>query len=457
MNKTSLPDFIVSEQLTLEKPNSNSDIKEDYYVGYYQGEEGAIIYCKLTLSEQTEQAQIDLIYWEDANEYSEYTYPGTIIYQQNGMSLFFRNEDTILDRSQFIGIHCERQIKVKPFLVGTISGYDRDRRPVVGEVIFQRVNSKEELKSITQNKQVNSIIAQYLSGRRWIINNKMIQNLLELSPQSKHAPIIEKFIRSYKGVFVAIEHGFFIIELTIKDNTGAAVFNIAGHPLYQGIIKVQASGQLLIGNFINIITQAPLFLSIEVLAVRDKLFRGDLMGISKFDKSFSGNIFLSSGQKLINQLPKYRASELTREEINALPKEILIELGHILKNNRLEKYLRNADDTLLSAGIQYLEGNYLIVSVRDRIKQDDAHLHISKDGKTKLTHKHLIYEGKTMMSEGGVISTYFTSCNGIPHCGQIVGKIGRGSRKDLTDFDATWHTMDEDFNPKSISVIVSPA
>ena len=38
---------------------------------------------------------------------------------------------------------------------------------------------------------------------------------------------------------------------------GSAIFNIAGHPQYQGYIKVQASGQLLIGKFTNAVTQAP--------------------------------------------------------------------------------------------------------------------------------------------------------------------------------------------------------
>ena len=95
--------------------------------------------------QQKETAKISLIYWEEDDDYSEYTYRGSILFQQNGMSLVFKNNDTLLDRSQFIGIFCERQIKVKPFLLGTISGYDRDRRPVVGEIIFQRVNSEEEL------------------------------------------------------------------------------------------------------------------------------------------------------------------------------------------------------------------------------------------------------------------------------------------------------------------------
>jgi len=61
-----------------------------------------------------------------------------------------------------------------------------------------------------------------------------------------------------------------------------------------------------------------------------------------------------------------------------------------------------------------------------------------------------------MMCEGGVISIYFTHCNGIPHCGQIMGRVGKKSRAELTKFDAKWMTLDEGFEAKVVLVVVMP-
>jgi len=443
----------IQEQLSLTKPIPSVDLKEDFYVGYYEGEEGSIIYCKLTLIEQTEQAQIDLIYWEEEKEFSEYTYSGAIIYQQNGMSFFFRNEDTILDRSQFIGIYCERQIKVKPFLVGTISGYDRDRRPVVAEIIFQKVDSMKELKAVTKNKKVNSIIAQYLSGRRWTVENKMIQKLVDLSPLSKHAKIIENFLKPYKGVFISIKHGIFVIELTVNDNTGNSTFRIAGHPVYKGLIKVQASGQLLVGSFVNMITQVPLYMSIEVLAIREQIFTGDLMGVSRFDESFSGKIYISVSHEFTRKIPEYRGSELTNTEIQKLPPEILGDQNKIFESNKLDTRNFSSKD-IESANLSYLAGSYIVEFAKDKVKETSNVLELRDSGKVSFTHKHLVYQGQAMVCEGGVLSIYFTSCNNIPHCGQILGNIGKKSKAELTSVKASWFHLDENYNHQTTEIYI---
>lgn len=447
----SFSEGVMSEQINLEK-TITAVFENEYYVGYYIGEEENIIVTRLTLFQATRKVRFSLAYWEKEDAYSEYVYDGTILYQKNGLSLLFKNEDNDLDRSQLINIFCEPYQKIKPILVGAYSGYDRNRQPVIGEIIFQRVNSVEEQKAIIRKKEVNSIIAQYLSGKRWKSLGKTLQNITNLSPESKFVGIIDDFIQTYRGIFVSIEEGVFLIELDIQNNLGNAVFSIAGHPLYKGIIKVQTSGQLLIGRFTNTTTQAPLFISIEVLPMSEGLFSGSMMGISRFDKSFSGKLYLSHEQSIKKQLPKYRGSELTPVEIKNLPDEILDNLSKIIKNNRLEKYYQFTQEDLSSNYLHHLVGNYEVIPQGKQPKI----LTIKKDGKSRLSDKHLIYSGKAMLCEGGFLSIYFTNCNGIPHCGQIMGKVGRMSINELKEIKANWLYLDEMYNQQIIEVILIP-
>jgi hypothetical protein len=450
---SALSNAAIEEQINLEKPIVLAPINE-YYVGYYIGEEDNIIITKLTLSERNLKAQWALAYWEKEEAYSEYFYEGIIQYQQNGMSLIFKNEDTILDRSLFISIFCERQIKVKPFLIGGYSGYDRDRQPVVGEVIFQRVASEAAQIALLTSKKVAPIIAQRLAGKRWIINGKNPQNLIDLSSESKFADTIEKFVRNFKGIFVAIENGVFIFELTIRDNLGNATLSIAGHPIYNGVFKVQASGQLLIGQFINSTTKAPLFMSIEVLPIREQIYTGDLLGISRFDKSFSGKIYLSSHEQINKVLPTYRGSELSPSEIQNLPSAILDDLTGVFKNNRLEKHFQESEVHTSNNYIAYLAGNYTFLFLDENKEKKKALLTLTENGLSNLQIHHLNYQGQAKLCEGFVLSIYFESCNGIPHCGQIMGRIGRKSKAELDCFEASWHYLDADFQAKTKTVII---
>lgn len=455
MLNSSLSEAAIAEQVNLEKPTVTL-VEDQYYVGYYIGEEGNAICTRLTLSESNLKATWNLAYWEKEDEYSEYTYEGTIQYQQNGMSLYFKNEDTLLDRTMCVSIFCERQIKVKPFLIGGYTGYDRSRQPVVGEIVFQRVGSEKEQREVITNKKIDPIIAQSITRKRLVVTAKTPQSLLNLSPESKFASTIEDFIGNFKGLFIAIESGIFIIELSIFDNLGNASLSIAGHPLYNGTFKVQASGQLLIGRFINTATQAPIFMSIQVLPVKTHLFTGDLLGVSRFDQSFSGKIYLSSQKERNKQLPKYRGAELTLDEINSLPVDILTNLKDAFENNKLEKLFQPENLSTNNNYVLHLSGSYEVTYINEHDQDQKAQLNIDEKGHSTFTARHLTYVGNAVICEGSVLSIYFTHCNNIPHCGQIMGQVGRKSRTQITQFEASWLSLDEDFKTQTSKVIIRP-
>lgn len=455
MLNSSLSEAAIADQIATESSSSNT-IDNEYYVGYYIGEEGNAIATRLTLLQESLKVQFMLIYWEKEDEYSEYPYNGTILFQQNGMSLFFKNEDNDLDRSLFISIFCERHLKVKPFMVGAYSGFDRNRQPVVGDMFFQRVGSVEEQSELITKKNINPIIAQYLAGKRSVSLGKTLQNLLDLSPESKFALIIEDFIGSYKGVFVSIENGMFIINLDLEDNLGNSTLRIAGHPIYKGTFKVQASGQLIMGQFLNATTNAPLFMSIEVLPLREGMLTGDLLGVSRFDKSFSGKIYLSNAQTIIDSLPKYRGAELSLGEIRKLPKLILDNIGSITEGNKLGEYLNLVSEPYHPEDINHLTGSYqLSYFNNDKVKMTGL-LDIKDTGIVHLEIEHLTYKGKGMICEGGLLSIYFTSVNGIPHCGQIMGKVGKKNRSQLDRINSNWFFIDENFETSLVKIELTP-
>lgn len=443
----------ISEQINLEK-TIITVVGNEYYVGYYVGEEGNIIITRLTLFQESQKVQWALAYWEKKDAYSEYIYNGYILLQQNGMSLLFKNDENNLDRSQFVSIFCEPLTKVKPILVGAYSGYDRNRQPVIGEVVFVRVDSQEEQYQRVQQNTVDTEVAQYLSGKRWKALGKTIHSKFDLSTESKFVQVIDDFIQSYKGIFVSIEEGIFLIELDILDNLGNTTLRIAGHPQYSGIIKVLASGQLLIGQFTNNTTRVPLTISIEVLPIVNGIYKGDMLGISRFDKSFSGQLCASSRDDINSQLPKYKGSELTSSEIKKLPEEILNFLNEISNNSRLKKYQNSFTAGNQFYNLQHLAGTYLIKRKTNVDHNFDLSLMIKEDGKSTLTEGHHQYKGLTRMCEGGIISIYFETCNDIPHPSQLMIKVGRKTKRDIHNLEAKWFHLNEHYDPIMTSLII---
>ncbi|MEM6628973.1 MAG: hypothetical protein AAF694_04845 [Bacteroidota bacterium] len=447
LDHSSLSDKTLEEQSNLEKPTTLIP-QNEYFVGYYIGEENQIIHTRLTLSDQNLGAHWVLAYWEKESEYSEYHYRGHIKYQQNGMSLIFTNDDSEIDRSLFIAVYWERNLKYKYILAGAYVGYDRNRQPAIGEVVFQRVESEEEQLDSLKRKKVDPIIAQHIAGRRWIITSKMPQTLSDLSYKSKFAHTIEEFIDTFRGVFVSIEYGVFVMEIEIRDNAGNSILRVAGHPIYKGVLQVQASGQMLIGRFFNDTTKAPLFMSLQVLPIRAYIFAGDLLGISRFDKSFCGKIYISRQEGITNELPSYRSSELLLDEIKGLPQSILYDLSDIFNSSKIGKDFLAENRTTTLEDKLHLAGGYRVkyrgVEGKDRVAQ----LTLTEQYEAMLQDGHLVYRGSAMLCEGDVLSIYFTECNGIPHCGQIIGKIGRKTRSELSSLNVKWLYLDDDFTPQ---------
>lgn len=177
--KISPDDIKEQESVTLYKKAKNAD---EYYVGYNQNEEGEVSKSKLILSKRNQKIKWILGYWENG-VLSEYAYPGEIRYQENGMSFFCENSKNELDRSLFVAFYFDRRVKILPYLIGSYAGYDRDRKPVTGEVLFQRINDKQKMQEIFADKSIDPRIKEFILGRRWPTHGTLPQTLNDLPKQ----------------------------------------------------------------------------------------------------------------------------------------------------------------------------------------------------------------------------------------------------------------------------------
>lgn len=175
LEKVDLPEAVVKEQQDLSN-DKTIGTEEENYVGYSQNEEGDIYKSKLVLSKGSKGVKWILIYREN-DTLIEYTYNGEIKYQENGMSFIFDNAKSELDRSLFIGFAYDKSIRIIPYLIGAFSGFDRDRLPVTGVVLFQRKRTWEEVENACSDAEIDSRIVNFLRGKRWTVSGTFPQSL----------------------------------------------------------------------------------------------------------------------------------------------------------------------------------------------------------------------------------------------------------------------------------------
>lgn len=181
LKNTDLSKELISEQQSIEDVNQIKLIDE-YYIGYNQNEEGKITKSKLIFSRYNETVKWILGYTENGI-LNEYIYPGEVRFQENGMSFIFENTKNELDRSLFVGFYFDRRVKILPYLIGVFSGFDRDRKPVSGVVLYERKNTILELENEFKNEDIDERITQFIANKRWSTSGTMPQNLNDLPRQ----------------------------------------------------------------------------------------------------------------------------------------------------------------------------------------------------------------------------------------------------------------------------------
>ncbi|MFV0247655.1 MAG: hypothetical protein ACK5H1_01660 [Tenacibaculum sp.] len=437
------------EQLDLYKAELSTE-KDTYYIGYYLGENGIVISTKLILSEAMAKAIWVLAYWELPDKQSTYVYNGDITYQENNMSLHFKSSESHMNRSAFIALSCDERVKIKHFLRGGYCGYDWNGNPVLGEIIFQRVESKEEQDEYLLSKKINPVIFQYISGKRWVIPSKLVYSVYDLSTKSKFAHHIENYINNYNVFYVSVFDGIHKMTLSIVNNLGNATLTIGGSSAYKGVFKVLQNGQLFIGKFKNINSNLPIYIFFNTSAIHKHTYTGNLLGVSNHHKYLCGKAYFFAGNNDKRSLSK--VSKLRLKNTSEIPKLVLTDFNNALKNNPVKGFLTEISQAKNNYYYKYLIGDYNILFYNSEKQRAKALLKIKTNSEVELIYEHLYYKGIYSISEGAILSIYLSSCNDIPHCGHIMCKINRTSANKI--YKGSWHCLDKDFYPQLIKVSI---
>jgi len=231
------------------------------------------------------------------------------------------------------------------------------------------------------------------------------------------------------------------------DNIGNSTLRVAGHPIYRGTTKVQASGLLLIGTLENSLTQSPLFISIEGHQLNSDIYNGNLMVVSSFDKSVTGKIYLSKRSKITDNLPPHKGIKLTIDEINLLPELIRSNLYLAGFKSHRENKVAPVMGSRQSRYLKHVIGSYNVQYSNQKNQTISGTLHISEDGSSSLDIEYRHYEGIGTICEGSILSIYFGVCDGIPHCSHIMSKVNK-MRENTLSISAGWFHLDEHYNWK---------
>lgn len=440
---------------------------QEFYLGYYIGENKSIIKTKLTISPGTRDVEWILYYWEN-DELSSFEYYGTIVDFKNIITIFFRKENSKTERDAYMSIYYGNEKVIhKPFLKGLYAGYDINDRPVSGEIIFQRVNSLEiqDVSAKTQ-EAVNPIIENYLLNRRLIIEHTIPQNLFELSNYSQYVSILERIEAGYSGVISTLNGEIKIIDLNIR-KTGKITLLIEKTLSYQGYLQIDNNDSIFIGRLLN--SDTDLKLSIVLNGnIEEKVFiTGYFMGSYEKHSVTSGKFCVTSTEGSLrntdiqNELQYYKKNDKTFSYSDLFKRIISLSAGwNIGKNinNRESDFIeKEFYSTELNLALKKIAGDYyLVFSEKETFHLTINLLIISLSGNVTMFMEQLTYFGDAQTFSSGLLALNFTTRNNIPYYSQIITFVGKHSIEAAKYFKGVANFLDNDLKPASFDVFLIP-
>ncbi len=441
---------------------------QEYYLGYYVGENKSIIKTKLTISPGTRDVEWILYYWEN-NELNTFEYYGTIIDFKNIITIFFRKENSKTERDAYMSIYYGNEKVIhKPFLKGLYAGYDINDRPVSGEIIFQRVNSLEIQEDIAKTQEaVNPIIENYLLNRRLIIEHTIPQNLFELSNYSQYVSILERIEGAYSGIISTLNGEIKIIDLNIL-RTGKITLLIEKTLSYQGYLQIDNTDSIFIGRLLNSDTDLKLSIALNG-NIEDKLFiTGFFMGSYEKHSVNSGKFCVTSTKNFLKntdiqkELQYYKTNDKTFSYSDLFKKIISLSagwnIGKRINSKHEPDFIENEFyATELNLALKKITGDYYLVF----FEKDTHHitinlLSISSNGKVTMLMEQLTYFGDAQTFSSGLLALNFTTRNNIPYYSQIMAFVGKHSIETAKYFKGVANFLNNDLKPASFDILLIP-
>ncbi|WP_299671224.1 hypothetical protein [uncultured Polaribacter sp.] len=228
--------------------NTSSDIDVLYYVGYYVEDRQYYIKSKFTIYKM-KTASWEILYWERNLEPTFYTYFGKCVPTgESALSFYFSKENSSLNKECFVNLFYGNNMQSKPVLLGAYCGFNRSNSPVIGKLIFEQVQDKEEQDLKVKSKDINPIFHHYLYSQRMEVENILPHKDSDLSVSVNRLEIVNFLVGEYFGFYLSENNYLIPIYFKIHNNLGELELKINNNS-FKGIGRLNKTENYLISEF----------------------------------------------------------------------------------------------------------------------------------------------------------------------------------------------------------------
>ncbi|MDE0471416.1 MAG: hypothetical protein OXH57_05700 [Ekhidna sp.] len=453
-----------NEQLKLIGINPFTDIDNEYYVGYYYGEDREVIKTKLSIYNQYKNVDWTLIYWEDEDTPSLYTYKGVVIEAKDTITFYFSKDFATTERDALISVFFgNRNIVNKPFLLGTYSGFDRSDHPVAGKIIFEKVLTEEEQEEQAHSKEIDIIIRNEITNQRLVVNSTLPQNKFELSEESLTANKIENYAHSYIGCILnSNNHLATNVYLKIEKDSNKASLKIFDSKTHFGFFKILHAREILYGLFDDPGNRSRLILIIDSSFYNEKYLLGTYSGVGPNNRPIVGRICFEKKEVDIHLEERGKNTYLDGQ---SPPDQQFLyhfflgsgnNFGPTIANlKEIEKKLTNNSNN--ETGLKLLAGKYLLYYVDEQegfLYQEV--MEIQENGDTILTTFYGFMLGSAKIFGDGQLAVRINKHGDNIFYAQLMVFVGRYSHEEAKALNGIFSTLSNDYSPIAYKVVVIP-
>ena len=467
INKIEFDPIDSQEQLREVGLYEEGDLDDEYYIGYYYGEDHEIIKTKLTIYNRYKNVDWTLVYWENDINPARYTYKGIVTEVRGTITFYFSKDNAATERNVLISVFFgNKNIINKPFLMGTYSGFDRNNCPVGGKIIFERVPTQDDQEKQVLSREIDLTIRSEITNERIIVNSILPQNRFELSEESITANRLKKYYGFYVGFIMDSGDQLSKCYLTIENNSNRASLKFFDSRTHTGFFKIVSMGEILYGVFDISQSYSRLVLVLNSSFYKENYLLGTYSGISQSNRPVGGRIcftksklsaedqLLESDSKTIEKISDDTDVRLEFVYNFFLGKEDQFAPSYsALKKieDKLEFVSQKVDDKMISSLVGDFQIYYL--DEDEKFLNIEA-LKIKEDG--TISHKSSVttYSGFARIFGDGLLSININSDTNHEYYAQLLVFVGKYQYSEIQQLHGIFNTLGKDYAPIAHKVLL---
>ncbi|MBC6400373.1 MAG: hypothetical protein GDA42_00350 [Ekhidna sp.] len=460
LNNINLNDEDFLAQQRLSGVGMKNELPDEYYVGYYYGEDYEIIKTKLTIYNNYQNVDWTLVYWENEEEPSQYVYRGIVAELRGTTTFYFAKEDAYTDRNVMISVFMgNKHIVNRPFIMGVYSGFDRNNCPVGGRIIFERYPSEKEQEASALSRDVDITIGNEVVNERIRVDPILPQTKSELSKESKDAVNLLRYEGRYEGYLIDPRNGDLKkAHMTIRKNSNHASLIFTDRKIYSGYFKLFGNGSVLYGFFGIRRSYYKIILILDSDFLEDKYLTGIYTGTASKNQPNGGRICFIRD---VGVPDDDRQAKLLYAKNVPKPDSFLYDFFLGKKDlyapsfSTLKKLNSQFGEHLNNEYLRSWSGTYLVYYRDEDIRFVNKEvLNIMEIGNIFLKSTTSVYTGNARIFGSGFLALNITKHNNADFYAQLLIFIGRFEAHEITQLTGTFNTLGKDMSPTAYRVVL---